>query len=128
MAVAGLLLLAFFLYQAYMISEGRTTYETYKRNQLYKQLRAAAAQQQRQGSLIDSSSSSMGSLERLAFWRHRQLPVKVELPPNSYDRGFWANWYEVLCPEQYLQQFEQQQQQPQQNNAAKSAVATKKQR
>jgi hypothetical protein len=43
MAVTGLLMLSFFLYQAYGISVGRTTYETLKRNQLLKDTAAAAA-------------------------------------------------------------------------------------
>ncbi|KAF6257181.1 DHHC palmitoyltransferase-domain-containing protein [Scenedesmus sp. NREL 46B-D3] len=45
MAVTGLLLLSFLLYQAYLISVGRTTYETLKRNQLLKESAASARQQ-----------------------------------------------------------------------------------
>jgi hypothetical protein len=43
MAVTGLLMVSFLLYQAYGISVGRTTYETLKRNQLLKDTAAAAA-------------------------------------------------------------------------------------
>lgn len=46
LCVAGGLMLSFFMYQGYLISEGRTTYEILKGNQLMKDLAALAATQQ----------------------------------------------------------------------------------
>lgn len=141
LAIAGLLMLAFFMYQAYMISQGHTTYETYKRNLLYKQMAAAAGAQQaaRAGSIFSerhcrvastSSVSSSGWLAKLGLHRRWQQPAPhVKLPPNRYDKGFWGNWYEVLFPEQFLQQWQQRQaQQKRKAPAADSTHGGKKQR
>lgn len=118
LAVAGLLMLAFFLYQAYMISQGCTTYETYKRNLVHRQMTAAAAQQ---AGTADSSVSNHQHLRRKTsrgwqslwlskFGWQRIQAANVGLPSSPYDKGFWQNWREVIYPDQALQQCQQQSQ------------------
>jgi hypothetical protein len=139
-AVTALLMLSFFLYQAYLISVGRTTYETLKHNQLLKDAAAAATADENstcgvqekvhkqsddcttsgKGVIAGSSSSSKraaGSAaaaadawrSRLFGWRRQQQQQQQQQQyVNYYDRGFWGNWYEVLWPDAFLQQYRQQ--------------------
>lgn len=127
--------------QVYLITVGCTTYEQFKRNAAYKDMRdlavaqaaVAAAQgiQDQQHSQLTpqqyhevaqqywqmQEQQADGILWWLP-WRRRKGPAgaaaakaAVTKPDPPYHRGWKQNWFEVLFPEQFLQQ-QQQQQQP----------------
>eukprot|EP00879_Flechtneria_rotunda_P031006 GHRR01033817.1.p1 GENE.GHRR01033817.1~~GHRR01033817.1.p1 ORF type:complete len:188 (-),score=52.90 GHRR01033817.1:133-696(-) len=102
MLVSGLLLAAFLIYQAVLISRGRTTYEVFKRNQLHKQLKEAAAAAE---AVAQTAARSQGNRRPLTQRLQRLSSSKQQtaLSPNAYDRGLFRNWFEVLFPERFLQ-------------------------
>eukprot|EP00775_Hariotina_reticulata_P002137 gene2137-2456_t len=121
MAITGLLMVAFFMYHGMLISQGRTTYETFKRDQMYKDIRAAALAAHAQTQQINQADGAeepvipgtqhvgAGAAARAVTsiggfkLRRRQLQAAaVQLPPNLYNKGLLHNWLEVLFPEQFL--------------------------
>jgi hypothetical protein len=131
MAITGLLMVAFLMYHGLLISQGRTTYETFKRDQLYKDMREAVAAVAAQAQNLQDDQHA-GSAEELRvpdkpctkacaaaravtsvllarvhglMLRRQQLQAPaVHMPPNLYDRGLLGNWLEVLFPQHFLRQ------------------------
>lgn len=115
--IGALMTMSFLAYQSYMISIGRTTYETFKWRELYKVKQQEALLQpsasdpgvHRKGTVKQQRTpapSSDGAVGLLAKWRQQLWPEKVviEMPKSIYDKGFWGNWQEVLFPNAFIQQ------------------------
>lgn len=105
LVVAGILTIAFLIYQLHGIARGKTTYETFRwkdlhRSRLKQQAKDPGGRRRKSQSLpAESSGGSGGVLNWIkdAFTRRRRQPV--ELPGNIYNRGVIENLMEVLRPD-----------------------------
>ena len=104
------LVLAFLGYQLYLISKGKTQYETFRWIDLHNQM---LQEEEERGKVADGESGVKSGLRKLLLrlfcWpfvgqvKSSGKKRYVVLPPNPYDRGIYTNFYEILFWEAALE-------------------------
>lgn len=105
LCVALVLVCAFLAYQLWLISTGRTTYESFRWRDYYMQLADAERQKRAVASQAEDAAGTgtAGSRQRWRFWLWGSGGagggrVHVKLPSNLYNYGVWGNLVDALLP------------------------------